>query len=453
MAAEIQHRDDGTGAELYATIRNIANQYWDIVGAAFETLVPGSWNDYDVVMTETPSGGYVHVGTFPATIPAGLYYVDIYEQAESESLITDALLASIKFNWGGSNEIGLADIESSVVAGVPLANVSTSGVAVKGTVDAGTYASTALNDGNYWQISPVAVDGLTVEPKFLLGTSVRASHIVVNGRFDAGPHRYVDCYAYNYITTDWDKLTDTGSRMNNELSDRDYGPWVLLSAHQKAADGEVHLRFRSDSVTVGDDLYLDQVLVYAADSGFTLDDIAQAVSDHDVSTHSDHKSLGFRVSLTMNGNEYLVTASDTATSFTCASLPAVTNSFQYNLIRIHDILNDVYYDSWITSTTSGGVVTLGRALGYVPLVGDELYILDPMVSPSEILASDVDSTGTETVTVAKALEIALAILGGNASYNSTSRVWTIKGRDGTTTLWTLRVSASVNGDRDQSTKA
>ena len=64
---------------------------------------------------------------------------------------------------------------------------------------------------------------------------------------------------------------------------------------------------------------------------------------------------------------------------------------------------------------------------------------------------DVDSTGTEVITAAKALEIMLAILGGDANYNTTTRIFTVLGRDGTTELLTVTIDALVAGDRTAST--
>ena len=454
MANEIQHRHDATGDALYCTIRNLSNQYWDVANTNWETLVPASWGDYDLTLPETPAASYVHEENFPVGITdAGHYTVDVFEMVGSLPAITDTLLATYSIEWNGTARIDLIDAQVGVVAGFPTANVATSGVAVNGTVDAGTYASTALRDNAYWQVSPVA-GGLTVEPKFLLGTAQRVSHVMVNGHWDALAARKLNCYAYNYITTAWDQLTDDGNRMNHATSDQDYGPWVLLTAHQKAADGEVHLRFASTSITAGDNLYLDQVLVYsvAIGGGFSLADIAAAVSAHDVSLHSDHNALGFRVSQVVI-DEYAITTPTSTTVFTCSSLPAVTDFYKYHRIRIHDVTNSRYMDSWILSMTDAGVVTLGKAVPVAPDASSEMYVLAGLASPVlETMLDDVDSTGTETITVAKAIEILLAIAGGDASYNSTTRVWTVKGRDDTTSLWTVRESATVYGTRDLSTK-
>jgi len=83
----------------------------------------------------------------------------------------------------------------------------------------------------------------------------------------------------------------------------------------------------------------------------------------------------------------------------------------------------------------------------------DLLIDSILADTNELQAmfDDVDSTGTEVITAAKATEIILAILGGNALYDSTTRVWTIYGRDETTVLWTVKLSNTVKGNRTDST--
>jgi len=61
----------------------------------------------------------------------------------------------------------------------------------------------------------------------------------------------------------------------------------------------------------------------------------------------------------------------------------------------------------------------------------------------------VDSTGGNVITAKKVLEIALAVLLGNAEYNATTRVWEVKGRDGNTVIG--RITESSGGNRTNST--
>jgi hypothetical protein len=66
---------------------------------------------------------------------------------------------------------------------------------------------------------------------------------------------------------------------------------------------------------------------------------------------------------------------------------------------------------------------------------------------------NIDSTSTDTITLGKAVEILLGIIAGNTSYDTTSRVLTVYGRNGTTALWTVKISATVAGTRTESTLA
>jgi hypothetical protein len=115
MSNEIQYRHDTTAETLYATARSLSNQYWNPSASDpdWETLVPANWTEYAISLTETPSGGYVYVGTFPAAIAAGRYAVDIFEQAASDPAITDTVLSSYWLDWDGSSEVTLSGVDST----------------------------------------------------------------------------------------------------------------------------------------------------------------------------------------------------------------------------------------------------------------------------------------------------------------------------------------------------
>ena len=102
MADFPAHRHTDTGDTLYAVVRNAAGQHWDVAGAAFETLVPGSWGDYDIAMAESPAGGYQYVAAVPAALAAGWVLVDVYLRAGGAPAITDTLLATGLWYYDGS---------------------------------------------------------------------------------------------------------------------------------------------------------------------------------------------------------------------------------------------------------------------------------------------------------------------------------------------------------------
>ncbi len=98
-------------------------------------------------------------------------------------------------------------------------------------------------------------------------------------------------------------------------------------------------------------------------------------------------SLGFNVHMAGIIEEYGVTTANTASTFTCSSLPATTNWYQYHRVRIHETGNNVYADSWILSMNNSGVVILGKALPFTPDTSDELYIRDSIIAPAEVWAA------------------------------------------------------------------
>ena len=77
---------------------------------------------------------------------------------------------------------------------------------------------------------------------------------------------------------------------------------------------------------------------------------------------------------------------------------------------------------------------------------DDIQVLHDMLG-------DVDSTGTEVVSAAKALELVVAAIGGKTTVSTvdvdTKRVQ-FKGRDGTTTILQVDTSSTTSGSREAS---
>jgi hypothetical protein len=103
MAAEIQVLHDQTGETLYAVVRNAGGQCWNTSGTpAFEARTVANWANYKIALTETPASSYFYVGTFPAAIAAGFYWLDIYVQGGGAALVTDFRVESQLGYWDGS---------------------------------------------------------------------------------------------------------------------------------------------------------------------------------------------------------------------------------------------------------------------------------------------------------------------------------------------------------------
>jgi len=98
---------------LYATVRNAGGQYYN--GAAFENFTLANWANYAIAMAETPAGGYLYLGNFPA-LAAGNYQVDVYQRAGAAAAVGDTILAGGSYNWSGTAEICLDASVSSRLA-------------------------------------------------------------------------------------------------------------------------------------------------------------------------------------------------------------------------------------------------------------------------------------------------------------------------------------------------
>jgi len=110
-------------------------------------------------------------------------------------------------------------------------------------------------------------------------------------------------------------------------------------------------------------------------------------------------------------------------------------------------------------TFPAGITTAGLyQLEVFSQVGGSPAITDTLLARQTILwdgsakiddyACDIDSTGTP-VSLPKAVEVILGFAAGICSYNAGTGVWTIKGRDGSTTVATVTITGG--GTRTGST--
>ena len=266
------------------------------------------------------------------------------------------------------------------------------------------YQATNAVGGDVYEIAPTTVQdgfGLNVDLTFTVGTGLSRvpSSVAILGYFnnDPGPPEIVHIWAYNYMSSSWAQLSDSGSGMQDASANQNF-QYSLTINHIRTADGEVKIRFTSTSVDTGDNLLLDHVTVGSVAveaAGLTAEAIADATARHDVSKHTDHDSLGFRVSQSVI-ETYEVTTANTALSFTCSGLPATANYYRFHHIRVHDETNDLHTDSWILSMDDSGVVTLGRALAFVPGTDSVMYIMDGLISVAEIQSGLATSAALST---------------------------------------------------------
>ena len=101
MANEITYLSFGTGETMYAVIRAIpALTRWNTAGATLEAFATANWTDYDIALSESPSGGYEYRGNWPASLTTtGYYEVLVYRRDGANPAITDTLVEVQRGYW------------------------------------------------------------------------------------------------------------------------------------------------------------------------------------------------------------------------------------------------------------------------------------------------------------------------------------------------------------------
>ena len=104
MANEI-HADYASGNTLYAVIRNLSGQVWQVAGHVFESwgTAGHTADDYDMALADCSGSRYV--GDFDADIPPGPYFVQVFRQAGGDPADTDPLVSSRFLLWTGTGEL------------------------------------------------------------------------------------------------------------------------------------------------------------------------------------------------------------------------------------------------------------------------------------------------------------------------------------------------------------
>jgi hypothetical protein len=119
MANEIKYRHNATAKTLYATIRSQAGTMWSTAGTpALEALTVANWANYKIALTETPSGSYFYVGTWPTGLTTtGAYWVDVFDQAGAAAAISDTLVGTLLGYWNATTfTISLPSTDDMVAA-------------------------------------------------------------------------------------------------------------------------------------------------------------------------------------------------------------------------------------------------------------------------------------------------------------------------------------------------
>ncbi len=158
--------------------------------------------------------------------------------------------------------------------------VATSGSIIDGTLDTGSYVSTQLRDGTYWEIHEHAVDGLTVELVFNLPSEAhRAGVFNVFGHYIGTPvaTHFLNLYAYNYAASAWEILT-TGFMPGGNATDLTFSHEYFERNIDRDNNNEIKFRIIHNVTTynAGHELFIDFAEVTSIDIT-TAEDIATAV--------------------------------------------------------------------------------------------------------------------------------------------------------------------------------
>ncbi len=292
----------------------------------------------------------------------------------------------------------LEKIITQIIAGAPSAEIADDSTITTGTDTSGSITDTYTANDTGWQVAgAAAVNGFGINHEFgfTLGTEIKVNTLTVRAKENQAGAMQV--WASGDNGASWYQISD-GS---NEISGNTYTTheYTLVdSIHRRISDGRCVIRITSTATVTNKYLWTDAVQVNVVpSSSLTASEIAEAVVVHNVAEHTDHDSFGFRAALSMIA-EYAITTSDTASSFTCSSLPGTANYYQGQHVRIHDVTSDRHADSWILSMDNAGVVILGRALPFTPDTLSELYVMGSVVMPAAVVdewetQSQADPTG------------------------------------------------------------
>ena len=308
--------------------------------------------------------------------------------ADSDDVVDNSIIAKIATKAGTANwsdfvntTDSLEAIRDAQVSAAPINHSATANTeSGNTTLDAGTYADTATNDGvNYYKTGPgVAVGGFGLDCylTFNIGIGRVPTSVIVDGHFDAGASRTVQVWAYDYILADYVQLSNSVTDFGNSGSDNDYQYAMTINMVQ-VSDGEVLIRFTSTSVTGADVWWCDYVAltsVIQEAAGLTADSIQAAVWARADSGH-DEATLGYNLAQYFIRKGHPVSATS-GSQFIIDTGLAVNDAYNGMLIMVED-KTDGHYEikriiDYIGATKE---VFTDATLAFTPATEDDYYIL------------------------------------------------------------------------------
>jgi hypothetical protein len=231
-------------------------------------------------------------------------------------------------------------------------SIAIAGSVIYGTETSGTYASTALRDGTYWQVTEDGTDGLTAEMTFNLPSADhRPGAFTVFGRYEGVPAstHHQELWLYNYESAGWEELTDEfmpGGITSDETFSHEY-----YERHvDRDNSNEVKVRIIHHVTTYSGthNLYLDYAEVSSI-SVITAADIADAVWD---------EASGDHITLATFGKLLADLLEDTSTT-----IPGLISTMQTNVTELLGLTGENVKWSSITHDVNN-LMTAARITQY-----------------------------------------------------------------------------------------
>jgi len=193
----------------------------------------------------------------------------------------------------GSRALSTPNDYKADISALPTIHTANAGTAITGGVIAGTFASTAVQDNNYWQIECRNNDNsaaLIVELEFNIGTGRSPVSIIIHGRIESDTDKDVDVWVWDYDTYDWEKISTSVTQMKHNINNKGYQYNLFFDHHDHyvASHGDMIIRFigQGTGFTSAYNLYLDEVIINTVleGSGDQPDIVSNAVWGRDIDT-------------------------------------------------------------------------------------------------------------------------------------------------------------------------
>ena len=276
----------------------------------------------------------------------------------------------------------LQAIRDNIVASNPQSHDATADAIVTGSViDSTDYEDTYTDDDStYYTTAPAgSADGngwgLDTNLNSSIGIGRIAQSLTIDGNFASGAQRTVQVWANDYIADAYVQISNSSTDFGNSAT-HSTQTYALTENMRQISDGEVKIKFTSESTTTGDRWNVDHFelsSIAQEASGLTADTIQQAVWARAHSGH-DEDTLGYNLSkiFIQNGN----ILSGNATTFVIDYDIPTGADLAGMMIMLEDKTTDLYEIRRIVSCTpASDTIVVDRAFSFTPVAGDDWYFL------------------------------------------------------------------------------